>query len=284
MGVVMVNIGEINILQVKRIHSLGYFLGLTGGDEEVLLPQKMASQPFVLGDSVSVFVYKDTDGQLSASLHFPKAVVGEIAYLKVLEVNNIGAFLDWGMPKDLLCPYGEQKQTMEVGKRYLVMVFLDEQGRIAASARVGEFLDDEAAGLYTLGQEVSVIIGEKTPLGWKAIVNNSHWGVLYENELFNRVRVGEKLLAYIKKIREDDRIDLSLQKPGFTRQKVLSLSDTLLMQLQKEGGFLPFNDKTPPENIYDHFGVSKKSFKQAIGNLLKQQRITTEEGGIRLIK
>lgn len=280
----MLNIGEINQLKVTRIHALGYFLSEAASEEEALLPKKQALSDYAEGELLNVFIYKDTDGQIMASLQLPLAVVGQVAYLKVAEVNNVGAFLDWGMPKDLLCPYGEQKQTMEAGKSYLVMVFLDEQGRIAASARVNEFLEDENAQKFTIGQEVSVIIADKTPLGVKAVVEHTHWGVLYENELFNRLRKGQRCVAYIKKIREDDRIDLTLQKTGFTRQKVLSLADQILQQLQQNSGFLPVNDKTPPEIIYERFGVSKKSFKQAIGNLLKQKLIETHDKGIVMCK
>jgi predicted RNA-binding protein (virulence factor B family) len=199
-------------------------------------------------------------------------------------VNKVGAFLDWGLPKDLLCPYGEQHQTMEEGKSYLVIVFLDDDNRIAASARINEFLEDENAGKFSAGQSVSLIIADKTPLGIKAVIDNSHWGVLYENELFNKVRKGQKLTGYIKKIRDDGRIDLALQKPGAKREQVVSLADSIMQQITLHKGFLPMNDKTPPEEIYAMFGVSKKTFKQAIGGLYKQRRIVIEESGIRLVR
>lgn len=276
----MVNIGEMNVLPVVRMHALGAFLdgGKTG---EILLPQRYVLAGCKIGDNLNVFVYKDSDGQWVATTQQPAAQVGEVAWLKVAEVNNVGAFLEWGLPKDLLCPYGEQYQTMEVGRKYLVIVFLDDQNRIAASARIDEFLEDENQARFTEGQEVALLVADKTHLGIKAIVDNTHWGVLYENELFSPVRKGQKITGYIKKIRPDDRLDLSLQKPGYSRQRVQGLSDQILQAIDNHGGFLSMYDKTPPEAIYALFGVSKKAFKQAIGGLYKQRMIVIEEGGVR---
>jgi hypothetical protein len=278
----MVNIGEVNQLTVSRLHTLGAFLA-TNSDAEVLLPKRYVPDQCKVGDVLSVFVYKDSDEQLVATTDKPFAEVGQVAWLKVAEVNKVGAFLTWGLAKDLLCPYGEQHQTMEAGKSYLVIVFLDDQDRIAASARIDEFLEDENQGKFEVGQEVSLIVGEKTPLGIKAVINHTHWGVLYENELFNKVRKGQTLTGYIKKIREDDRIDVSLQKPGYSKAKMNNASEQLLEHIKKQGGYLAMTDKTPPEDIYDTFGVSKKVFKQAIGSLYKQRLIMIEDNGLRLV-
>jgi uncharacterized protein len=279
----MVNMGEMNVLPVVRLHALGAFL--EGGKAgEILLPKRCVPENCQPGDKLNVFVYKDSDDQLVATLQKPAAQVGEIAWLKVAEVNKVGAFLEWGLPKDLLCPYGEQHQTMESGRYYLVIVFLDDQSRIAASARIDEFLEDENQDKFSVGQEVTLLIADKTQLGIKAVIDNSHWGVLYENELFNPVRKGQKLTGYIKKIRSDDKIDLSLQKPGYNKQRVQSLADHILQEIDKHGGFLPMYDKTPPEEIYALFGVSKKAFKQAIGGLYKQRLIVIEDKGVSRVK
>lgn len=278
-----VNIGETNTLPVARLHALGAFLD-DGDAGEVLLPQKLVPAGCQPGDMLDVFVFKDGDGQLSATTSKPLAQVGEVAWLNVVATSRAGAFLDWGLPKDLLCPYAEQRAEMEVGKRYLVMVFLDEQYRVAASARIDEFLEDENDGTFTEGQEVRLIVADKTPLGFKAVVNNSHWGVLYASELFRPLHWGQSVTGYIRRIRPDGRIDLTLQKPGGTRSQVEQLAETILGQAHAQGGYLPLSDKTPPEEIYSRFGVSKKIFKQAVGHLLKEKRITLGNEGLNVVK
>jgi len=279
----MVNVGEINKLSVKRMHTLGAFLD--GGESgEVLLPNRSLPLGCKPGDELEVFVYVALDEQLLASVKLPSAQVGDVAWLKAVAVNKIGAFLDWGLPKDLLVPYSEQPYRMEVGYRYLVVVFLDDQNRIAASARVDEFMEDENEGKFTVGQEVSLIIGDKTDLGVKAAVDNTHWGVLYKNELFTNIKKGQKYTGYIKKIREDDRIDLSLQKPGYSKARMEGLAGKVFDEIQSQGGFLALNDKSPPEKIYDTFGVSKKMFKQAIGKLYKKRLITIDADGVHLVE
>jgi len=199
---------------------------------------------------------------------------------KVVSLNYVGVFLDWGLPKDLLVPFSEQHHELEVGKSYLVKVFLDDKNRIAATTKIDRFITDESLD-FTVGQKVSLLITDKTELGVKAIVNNTHWGMLYGNELFQPLRKGQKIDGYIKQIREDHKIDLILQQPGYG--KVLLLTDNILNKLKENGGVLMLSDKSQPEAIYAVFGVSKKVFKQAIGALYKQQLISLDKTGIRLI-
>ena len=256
-----------------------------GVSAKVLLADKRHPEHCELGDSLDVFVYVDTEGHLAATTKKPFAQVDEIAWLKVVSLNYIGAFLDWGLPKDLLVPFSEQHHELEVGRSYLVKVFLDEQNRLAATTKIEQFIADEIAeddlDTFKVGQKVSLIIAEKTDLGLKAVINHSHWGMLYHNELFQPVRKGQTIDGYIKQIREDGKIDLVLQEPGYG--KVVSLTDKILNKLHQNNGVLNLSDKSPPEAIYAAFGVSKKVFKQAIGSLYKQKLITIDDKeGIKL--
>ena len=256
-----------------------------GVSAKVLLADKRPPEHCELGDSLDVFVYVDTEGHLAATTKKPFAQVDEIAWLKVVSLNYIGAFLDWGLPKDLLVPFSEQHHELEVGRSYLVKVFLDEQNRLAATTKIEQFIADEIAeddlDTFKVGQKVSLIIEEKTDLGLKAVINHSHWGMLYHNELFQPVRKGQTIDGYIKQIREDGKIDLVLQEPGYG--KVVSLTDKILNKLHQNNGVLNLSDKSPPEAIYAAFGVSKKVFKQAIGSLYKQKLITIDDKeGIKL--
>ncbi len=275
----MISIGKINKLNVVKQQGANVYLD-DGTSGKVLLADRKLPANCQVGDSLDVFVYVDGDGHLAATAKKPLAEVGDIAWLKVVSLNYVGAFLDWGLPKDLLVPFSEQYHEMEVGRSYLVKVFLDEQNRIAATTKIEKLLSDESAD-FEVGQKVSLIIADKTDLGVKAIINNSHWGMLYENELFQPVRKGRKLDGYIKQIREDHKIDLSLHQPGYG--KVVLLTDTILAKLKANDGVLMLSDKSPPEAIYAVFGVSKKVFKQAIGALYKQQLITIDKSGIRLV-
>jgi predicted RNA-binding protein (virulence factor B family) len=233
-----------------------------------------------VGDTLDVFVYVDSEGHLAATTQKPLAQADEVAWLKVASINYIGAFLDWGLPKNLLVPFSEQHHEMEVGKSYLVKLFLDDKGRMAATTKLDEWLEEESVD-FKPGQKVSLIIADKTDLGYKAVVNNSHWGLLYKNEVFQPLRKGQKLEGYIKQIREDKKIDLMLHEPGYG--KVEPLTDKILTRLKQNDGYLTLSDKSPPEAIYAAFGVSKKVFKQAIGALYKKQLIRIETNGIRLV-
>jgi predicted RNA-binding protein (virulence factor B family) len=280
----MLSIGKINTLTVVKKQGPDIYLD-NGVSAKVLLADKRPPEHCELGDSLDVFVYVDTEGHLAATTKKPFAQVDEIAWLKVVSLNYIGAFLDWGLPKDLLVPFSEQHHELEVGRSYLVKVFLDEQNRLAATTKIEQFIADEIAeddlDTFKVGQKVSLIIAEKTDLGLKAVINHSHWGMLYHNELFQPVRKGQTIDGYIKQIREDGKIDLVLQEPGYG--KVVSLTDKILNKLHQNNGVLNLSDKSPPEAIYAAFGVSKKVFKQAIGSLYKQKLITIDDKeGIKL--
>ncbi len=280
----MLSIGKINTLSVVKKQGSDIYLD-NGVSAKVLLADKRPPEHCELGDSLDVFVYVDTEGHLAATTKKPFAQVDEIAWLKVVSLNYIGAFLDWGLPKDLLVPFSEQHHELEVGRSYLVKVFLDEQNRLAATTKIEQFIADEIAeddlDTFKVGQKVSLIIAEKTDLGLKAVINHSHWGMLYHNELFQPVRKGQTIDGYIKQIREDGKIDLVLQEPGYG--KVVSLTDKILNKLHQNNGVLNLSDKSPPEAIYAAFGVSKKVFKQAIGSLYKQKLITIDDKeGIKL--
>lgn len=274
----MLQIGKINTLKIVKLQASHIYLG-SEASNKVLLVDKRPPQNCQLGDALDVFVYVDSEGHLAATSTVPLAQVDDIAWLKVVSLNYVGAFLDWGLPKDLLVPFSEQHHEMEVGKSYLVKVFLDEQNRIAATTKIDRYLSDESV-YFKAGEKVSLIIADKTDLGVKAIINNTHWGMLYENELFQLVKKGQKFEGYIKNIREDHKIDLVLQQPGYG--KVLSLTDNILAKLKQNHGVLLISDKSPPEIIYSTFGVSKKVFKQAIGALYKKQLITIDKAGIKL--
>ena len=275
----MITIGKINTLKVASRVGAEIYLG-SKASTNVFLVDKKQPENCQIGDELTVFVYVDTEGHLAATTTIPKALVDEIAWLNVVSVNRVGAFLDWGLPKDLLVPFGEQHHEMEVGNSYLVKLFLDSQNRILATTKIAKHIADESV-YFKVGQKVSLLIADKTDLGIKAIVNHSHWGMLYPNELFQPVHKGQKLDGYIKQIREDHKIDLSLYQPGYG--KVDELTDKILAALQANQGFLALSDKSPPEAMYDTFGVSKKVYKQAIGALYKNKRILIEKNGIKLI-
>jgi len=273
----MIEIGKTNTLKVVSRVGLEIYLS-SAASAKVLLVDKKPPQCQV-GDSLDVFVYVDTEGHLAATTTIPKALVDDIAWLKVVSLNYVGAFLDWGLPKDLLVPFGEQHHELEVGKSYLVKLFLDAQNRILATTKIEKFIAEE--GFYfKAGQKVSLLIADKTDLGIKAIINNTHWGMLYENELFQPVQKGQKIEGFIRQIREDSKIDLTLHQPGYG--KVEELTDKILTRLKDNQGFLALSDLSPPEAIYNAFGVSKKVFKQAIGALYKKKLVLIEKDGIRL--
>lgn len=275
----MIELGKINTLPVTAIRDNA--IQLDGGEYgEIILPECGAEHR--TGELLQVFVYIDGNNQLQATLKTPKAQVDEVAWLKVVSLSHAGAFMDWGLPKDLLTPFSEQKTKMVEGRYYLVRLFLDENNRIAASTLLDDFIQDQAF-YYKEGQAVDLIIADETELGFKAIIEHKYWGVVYKNEIFQKLEKGQKLTGYIKKIRDDHKIDLILHREGhFQRKDKTSIN--ILNVLEKHQGFIALTDKSPPELIYETFGVSKKIFKQAIGGLYKQHKIVIEEKGIRLIK
>lgn len=275
----MAEIGKINELRVVKKLDFGVYLD---GDElgEILLPRRLVPDECTPGDLLSVFIYLSSEDRLIATTEKPTAVVGEFALMHVVSCNEIGAFLDWGLQKDLLVPFREQKQKMEEGKSYIVYVYFDEKsGRIAASAKLNKFLKETPPD-FKEGQEVDILICNRTEIGYNTIINNSCWGVLYANEVFQTLEYGQKTKGFIKKVREDKKIDLTLNKTGY--DTVVDFSEVILNKLKDHAGFLPTNDKSSPETIYKFFGVSKKVYKKAVGSLYKKKLITIEENGIRL--
>ncbi len=276
----MVEIGRINKLRIKKMRDYGAHLD--GGESgDILLPKKYVHPKSRPGDAVDVFVYEDREGHLRATTQKPHATVGQFARLRVVANASPGAYLDWGVQKDLLVPKSEQREKMEEGKSYVVFVFLDTKtDRITASSKLDKFLGMEPPN-YEAGEAVDLLICEKTDLGYKVIVNDAHWGMVYKNEVFQKLQIGQTLKGYIKLIREDLKLDVSLQPSGY--QRVDPVSQTILKTLKESGGSIAVTDKSPPAAIYDLFGVSKKTFKKAIGILYKKRLITMDTRGVRLV-
>lgn len=272
--------GRYNTLKVVKFVDFGVYLdGAEMG--EILLPARYVPEDCEVGKELEVFIYMDSEDRIIATTEKPYAQVGEFAMLRVNAVNNIGAFLDWGLMKELLVPFREQKMNMVAGRSYLVYVYLDaDSQRIAASAKLEKFLDNVIPE-YQVGEEVSLIIESESDLGYNAIINQLHRGILYHDELPGPLNKGQQLKAYIKKVREDKKIDLSLYKPGYAQ--VDSISQNILDRLKEAGGFLPLTDKSDAALVFDHFAISKKIFKKAIGALYKQRLIVLEVNGIRLM-
>lgn len=275
----MAEIGRLNSLRVVKEVDFGLYLD--GGEHgEILLPKRYVPENAKPEDILEVFIYLDSEDRIIATTETPHIMLGEFACLKAVAVSSMGAFLDWGLMKDLFVPFREQKLKMEEGRWYIVTVYLDpETKRLVASAKIEKFLDNLPPD-YEAGQEVDLLIAGETDLGFNAIINNKHLGVIYKNEIFQPLRKGERIKGYIKKIREDEKIDLLLQKPGYG--KVDDISMKILNVLKDHNGFLPVTDKSDPDTIYELFGVSKKTYKKAIGALFKFRIIDIEDKGIRL--
>lgn len=275
-----IKLGEYNLLEVVKEVDFGVYLD-GSEDGEILLPTRYVPQGCKPGDVLNVFIYLDMDERLIATTLQPYVKVGEFACLEVAWVNQYGAFLDWGLMKDLFVPFREQKMKMLKGNSYVVHVHLDEDSyRIVASAKVEKYLSKDMPE-YNVGDEVEVLVWQKTDLGFKVIVDNKFGGMIFKNEIFTDVRTGMKMTAYIKQVRPDGKIDLELQKGGV--KKVEDFADTLLEYIRSNGGSTPLNDKTEADVIYSTFGVSKKTFKKAVGDLYKKRLIVLEgEQGIRL--
>lgn len=252
-----------------------------GDGGEILLPRRYVPATWNIGDKLEVFVYLDSEDRLTATTQRPKAMVGEFALLRVKEASRIGAFMDWGLPKDLLVPFREQRTPMREGESYLVYIYLDRvSGRIVASAKLDKFVANSQR-FFKTGEKVELTIWQRTDLGYKAIIENESWGMVFHNDVFQPLERGQRLTGYIKRVRPDGRIDLALQPPGYG--KVTDLTTVILDALKANGGFLPITDKTPPAAIYDRFGVSKKTYKAAIGALYKKRRIEFTDEGTKLI-
>lgn len=275
----MPQIGERATLPIIREKPVGVYLD-AGDLGEILLPRREMPVNWSIGAFVDVFLYFDSEDRPVATLKQPKAMPGQFAKLRCVEVSGVGAFLDWGLPKDILVPFREQKVRMEPGRFYLVRLFIDEEsGRIVASTRLARHLDQTPAP-WRGGEKVELMLYAKTPLGYKAIIENTHSGLIYANEVFQDLQPGEKLTGYIADRRPDGKIDLTLNPPG--RQRVTDLSDQILAELKARGGFWNIGDHSSAEEIKEELGVSKRTFKQTLGSLLKARKITIEEKGIRL--
>lgn len=275
----MIKIGTYNNLIVKTKSSAG--LRLSDGKTEILLPAAEASPEVAIDDDIRVFVFVNKAGETVATTREALAEVGDFAFLHVAAASEAGAFLDLGIDKDIFVPTKEQRQPMRKGEGYVVYLYLDERtGRMLASSRLRRFIEEEDIDLE-IGDEVDLLISEETDLGFNAIIDNRYIGLLYHNELFTNLNVGDKRKGWVKNITVAGKIDLSLQPQGFAH--VLDTKDMLLQALQDEDGRIPLGDKSNPEEIYDRFQISKKAFKKAIGGLYKEQRITLSDHEIRLL-
>ncbi|MBD8593630.1 GntR family transcriptional regulator [Pseudomonas sp. CFBP 8758] len=278
----MALVGRYNALQVVKHTDFGLYLD-GGADGEILLPNRYIPKdtPSEDEDWLNVFVYLDSEDKLLATTEKPKVQVGEFASLKVVEINSIGVFLDWGLPKDLLLPFSEEKRQMKAGEYCVVHVYLDKRTRrITATARLDRYLD-KLPPAYQVGQEVDLLVAEETDMGFKAIINNAHWGLIHKNEVFKFLRSGKQEKGYIKELRSDGKIALSLQPIG--AQLTTSLNAQILDKLRANQGTLAVSDKSDPQVISDLFGVSKGNFKKAIGALYKDGQIVIHADRIELV-
>lgn len=275
-----IDLGKYNQLEVVKTVDFGVYLN--GGDDgEILLPSRYVPEGCKPGDMVNVFIYLDNEERLIATTLQPKVQVGEFACLEVAWVNEYGAFLDWGLMKDLFVPFREQKMKMLKGHKYMVHAHVDEDSyRIMASAKIEKFLSKEMPP-YRAGEEVEIMVWQRTDLGYKVIVDNRFGGLVYQREIFQTLEPGMNLVAYVRQVREDGKIDLTLQKDGMS--KVDDFSAVLLQYIKEQGGHTSLNDKSAAEDIYETFQVSKKTFKKAVGDLYKRRLILLMEDGIRLV-
>ncbi|NOY84731.1 hypothetical protein MNBD_NITROSPIRAE01-1360 [hydrothermal vent metagenome] len=275
----MAQIGKHNILRVVKEVDFGIYLD-GGAEGEILMPDRYVPDDCEVGDNLECFIYFDSEDRLIATTEKPLAMLEECAHLKVVALNAQGAFLDWGLLKDLRVSFSQQNVPMKVGVSYFVRVYLDESGRLAASAKLDRFFNQNVPH-YKTGEVVDLLIWGPTDLGYKAIVNHKNWGVLYADDLFQTLKKGQRLQGFIKKVRRDQKIDLTLQKQGY--EKVKDITEIILDEIKAENGFIPLTDKSPPELIAKRFGISKKTFKKAVGALYKKKVITIEATGLRLI-
>jgi predicted RNA-binding protein (virulence factor B family) len=276
-------VGKYANLEIGELLPMGALL-IAGEMGNILLPNKQVPDKSEVGDVVKVFIYLDSEDRVIATCQRPRATVGQAANLRVADVNEMGAFLDWGLVKDLFLPFAEQKKRLEVDQECIVYLYMDNTDRIIATTRLNRFIKDEVAVIYdnyNPGDKVRILIAATTELGYKAIVDNKYWGLIHHSDVRQAIRVGQKVDAYVRKQRDDKRLDLSLQPIGY--QKVGGLSEQIMQKVEEGNGFLALSDKSPAELIEMHFGVSKRAFKMAIGKLYKDRKIVIESKGIRAI-
>lgn len=275
----MIQIGTYNTLKVIRKVDFGFYLD--DGEEGILLPKRFAPETLRIGDELQVFLYHDGEGRIIATTEHPKAIVGDIALLKCVSITNAGSFLDWGLMKDLFVAKSQQLTGMHKDGEYLVKIYVDTQtNRVAATEKIDLQLNNEILTVQEL-EQVDLIVYRKTDIGYVMIINNQHIGLLHNNEVFRNIKIGDRLKGFIKKILPNNKIDIVLGKPGY--QKVEDELEKIIRLLQENNGYLPYNDKSAPEAIYAFFGMSKKTFKMAIGGLYKQRKIDFAKAGIVLI-
>jgi predicted RNA-binding protein (virulence factor B family) len=277
----MIKVGEYNVLKVLRAVDFGVYLD--DGKEGILLPKRFVPQEIKIGDEIKVFLYHDGEDRLIATTQQPFGVLGDIVKLKAVTITPQGAFLDWGLMKDLFVPKSKQISGMRNGGEYLVKIYLDEQtGRLAATEKIEPFLNNNELTVKEL-DVVDLIVYRRTDIGYVCIINNVHTGVLHFNEIYRNIQVGDKFKGFIKKIYpEENKVDVAAGKPGYAR--VEDETSKVIRLLKENNGYLPYNDKSSPEDIYDYFGMSKKTFKMTTGNLYKQRKITFEKTGIKLVE
>lgn len=276
----MIDIGKMNKLTISRMVEFGAYL--SEGAEEVLLPRRYVPEDAVVGQEVEVFIYHDSQDRLVATTQTPVGVLGQVVWIEAVAITDFGAFMNWGLDKDLLVPLKEMKHKLEEGDWALVYLLSDPlTDRVIGSTKLERFMSQEPAS-FTEGQLVEGIIAGKSDMGYRVVINHTHWGLLYKTEVYQPLRKGEKVFVYIKKVREDGKIDLTLHKEGY--KKVGDQSLQILEALKSEGGFIAVTDKSPPETIYRLFGISKKSFKMAVGALYKKRLITLESDGLHMVE
>ncbi|MBO5720636.1 MAG: GntR family transcriptional regulator [Bacteroidales bacterium] len=280
----MIQLGKYSTLKIVKELDFGMYLD--GGEDygEILLPTKYIPRGVKLGDEIEVFLYLDSEDRIIATTLRPYAQAGEFAYLEVASVNRVGAFLNWGLPKDLLVPFREQRSEMKQGYKYIVYIYADvESRRLVASAKLNKFLDNTPVE-YEYNQEVDLLVTQKTDLGWKVIVNSRHSGMIYDNEIFVPIQKGDRIKGYVKHIRSDEKLDITLQKTGYDVEAMDALAKEIFEKLKASGGIIPLSDKSSAEEIAEIFGCSKKSYKKAIGSLYKAKLINITPQTIELIK
>ncbi|MBC7535161.1 MAG: RNA-binding protein [Ferruginibacter sp.] len=277
----MVRVGEYNLLKVLRAVDFGLYLD--DGEEGILLPKRFVPAGATEGDELKVFIYHDGEDRLIATTQEPKGILGDIVKLRTISVTPQGAFLDWGLMKDIFVPKSKQQNNMIPNGEYLVKIYLDEQtGRIAATEKIEPFLSNDSLSVKEL-EVVDLIVYRRTDIGYVVIINNKHTGVLHFNEIYRNITAGDKFTGFVKKIYNvENKIDVAAGKPGYNR--VEDETGKILRLLKENNGYLPYNDKTDPEEIYAFFGMSKKTFKMTIGNLYKQRSISFEQAGIKLLE
>ncbi len=275
-----INVGQFNLMRVDRKVDFGFYMD--DGGEGILLPKRFVPSGLQIGDTISVFVYHDSDNRLIATTQEPFAVVGDIAALKVVEVTSQGAFLDWGLMKDLFVPVSQQLSIMRLGGKYLVKLYIDAQtGRVAATEKIDKQISNDNLTVKE-GEKVKIQVYRESEIGYVVIVNQVHQGLVYKNEVFTHLHIGQFIdEAFVKKIREDNKLDIGLGKQG--GEKLADDNQKIMSLLKSHKGFLPYHDKSAPDDIYAFFGMSKKAFKMNVGMLYKLKLISIEEDGIHLI-